>query len=229
MTALDRRTFLRISASGAGGLLIGFGLGCKDKAKPKPSPGPSPSPTPTGDGTELNGWIRIDPDDTVTMIVPEAEMGQGILTGVAMILAEELDADWATVRAEHAPADAATYGRQSTGGSTSTRANWDALRKTGAAARAMLIAAAARQWGVPLAECDTEPGKVVHAGSGRSERYGALAAAAVHETPPDEPPLRDPARYRLIGKPTPRLDQRPKVTGEAVYGLDVKLPDLRVA
>ena len=78
MTALDRRTFLRISASGAGGLLIGFGLGCKDKAKPKPSPGPSPSPTPTGDGTELNGWIRIDPDDTVTMIVPEAEMGQGI-------------------------------------------------------------------------------------------------------------------------------------------------------
>jgi isoquinoline 1-oxidoreductase beta subunit len=181
------------------------------------------------DGAELNAWIRIDPDDTVTMSVPESVMGQGILTGVAMILAEELDADWATVRAEHAPADGARYGRQSTGGSTSTRGSWDALRKAGATARAMLIAAAAAAWRVPAGELTTEPGAVVHAATGRRATFGKLAAAAAALPVPDGVPLRAPAAYRIIGKPTRRLDQRPKITGAATYGLDVRLPGMLVA
>lgn len=233
---MNRRTFLQVGVSGAGGLLIAFTVGCKDKDAPAPAPAPTPG---TGDapaparpaGADLNAWIRIDPDDTVTMLVPEAEMGQGIHTGVAMILAEELDADWATVRAEHAPADGAKYGRQSTGGSTSTRGNWDALRAAGATARAMLIAAAAQQWSVPAAELTTEPGAVVHAASKRRARYGELAAAAAKLPPPapDTITPRAPGTYRLIGKPTKRLDQRPKITGAATYGLDVRLPGMLFA
>jgi isoquinoline 1-oxidoreductase beta subunit len=233
---VNRRTFLQVGVSGAGGLLIAFTVGCKDKDAPAPAPAPTPG---TGDapaparpaGADLNAWIRIDPDDTVTMLVPEAEMGQGIHTGVAMILAEELDADWATVRAEHAPADGAKYGRQSTGGSTSTRGNWDALRTAGATARAMLIAAAAQQWSVPGAELTTEPGAVVHAASKRRARYGELAAAAAKLPPPaaDTITPRAPGTYRLIGKPTKRLDQRPKITGAATYGLDVRLPGMLFA
>ncbi len=236
---MKRRTFLQIGASGAGGLLIGFALGCKDKDTGKaPAPGTGAG-TAAGTGSaavapagaQLNAWIRIDPHDSVTMLVPEAEMGQGILTGVAMILAEELDADWATVRAEHAPADGAKYGRQSTGGSTSTRGGWDALRTAGATARAMLLAAAAKEWSVAAGELATEPGAVVHAASKRRASYGALAAAAAAMPPPapDTIKLRDPASFRLIGKSTPRLDQRPKVTGTATHGLDVRLPGMLTA
>lgn len=234
MSALSRRMFLTASASATGGLLLAFSFGCKEK---KPSgapvstptePGPTPA-APTGPAAELNAWIRIDPDDTVTLRISESEMGQGILTAMSMILAEELDADWSKVRAEHAPADFARYGRQGTGGSSSIRQGWEPMKQAGAKARAMLIAAAADKLGVPAGELTTEPSQVVHAASGKRVRYGEVAAAAASKPPPEKPELKDPSKYRLVGKSTPRLDTPSKVTGAAMFGLDVRVPGQRYA
>jgi isoquinoline 1-oxidoreductase beta subunit len=228
---IGRRAFLQVSATAAGGLVVGFVVGCRGKKKaPATQAEGAPAAPVSGDGADLNAYIRIDPDDTVTMRIPESEMGQGILTGLSMILAEALDADWAKVRAEHAPADAKAFGRQSTGGSTSTRKGWETLEQAGLTARALLVGAAAEAWGVAAGECATEPGVVVHAASGRRARYGELAARAAKQPVPREPPRADPAkRGRIVGKPTRRLDARAKVTGEAVYGLDVRVPGLLVA
>lgn len=229
----SRRGFLTASASATGGLLLALSFGCKDKQAAAPAPSaPAPSEPAIATGPELNAWIRIDPDDTVTMRIAESEMGQGILTALAMILAEELDADWSKVRAEHAPADSARYGRQGTGGSSSVKQGWEPMKQAGAKARAMLLAAAADQLGVPAAELTTEESQVIHAATGRKLRYGELAAAAATKTPPesvDAAALKDPRRYRLVGKSTPRLDTPSKVTGAAVFGLDVRLPEMRYA
>lgn len=231
-SALSRRTFLTASASATGGLLLAFSFGCKEK---KPSAPAVTAPTepvpaaPAGPAAELNAWIRIDPDDTVTLRISESEMGQGILTAMSMILAEELDADWSKVRAEHAPADSARYGRQGTGGSSSIRQGWEPMKQAGAKARAMLIAAAAERLGVPAAELTTEPSVIVHAATGKRVRYGEVAAAAAGKPPPDSPQLKDPSKYRLVGKSTPRLDTPAKVTGAAMFGLDVRLPGQRYA
>jgi isoquinoline 1-oxidoreductase subunit beta len=233
--AWSRRGFLTASASATGGLLLALSFGCKDKkaATPAPTePTPPSAPAPGGPAAELNAWIRIDPDDTITMRISESEMGQGILTALAMILAEELDADWSKVRAEHAPADSARYGRQGTGGSSSVKQGWEPMKQAGAKARAMLVAAAADQLGVPAAELTTEESQVIHAATGRKLRYGELAAAAATKAPPesiDAAALKDPKRYRLVGKSTPRLDTPSKVTGDAVFGLDVRLPGMRYA
>jgi isoquinoline 1-oxidoreductase beta subunit len=199
-----RRDFLTtVSATGAG-LLLGFRLPRRLSGTPRGLVGDS----------ELNAWIRIGTDDQVTLIVNESEMGQGVLTSLPMILAEELDVDWTKVRSEHALADP-RYGNQGTGGSSSVRGDYATMRKAGAAARQMLIAAAAAEWSVPADECATEPGVVVHAKSRRRATYGRLAVRAATLTPPADPPLKDPKSFRIIGKANKRLDTPAKVMGRA--------------
>ncbi|HEY6059875.1 MAG TPA: xanthine dehydrogenase family protein molybdopterin-binding subunit [Gemmatimonadales bacterium] len=213
-----RREFLTtVSATGAG-LLLGFRLPRRLSATPRGMAGDS----------ELNAWIRIGSDDQVTLFVNESEVGQGVLTSLPMILAEELDVDWTRVRSEHALTDP-RYGNQGTGGSSSVRGDYATLRKAGAAARQMLIAAAAATWGVPATECATEPGVVTHAKSRRRASYGRLAVRAATLTPPGDPPLKDPKSFRIIGKATKRLDTPAKVTGRAVFGIDVQVPGMLVA
>lgn len=217
---LTRRDFLKVSAVAGGGLLMGFpftGL-AKDQ------------PDAAAIDFKPNAWITIGSDNSVTLRVASAEMGQGILTGIAMILAEELDANWSQVKAEFAPADMAYYnpmfGRQATGGSTAVRAFWNPLRKAGAAAREMLLQAAANQWQVDPSDCRAEQGKVIHEASGRQLSYGSLAQAAAKLPLPGTVFLKDPDEFVLLGKPLPRLDSPNKVDGSAVFGMDVQLEGL---
>jgi isoquinoline 1-oxidoreductase beta subunit len=212
---MDRREFLQVSGAVGVGLLIACRI-ARDEA-------------PSRKSGELNAWVHVGPDGTVTIAVSESEMGQGTMTAFAMIVADELDADWASVRAVHALADSAKYGSQSTGGSTSIRLGYDSIRKAGAAARELLVAAAAGQWGVPAGECRSELGAVLHEQSGRRARYGDLAERAATLPLPKEPQLKDPKTFRYVGKPVKRLDSHAKVTGAAVFGLDVRRPDLLVA
>jgi isoquinoline 1-oxidoreductase subunit beta len=181
-----------------------------------------------------NAFIRIDPAGKTTLVMPQTEMGQGIYTAVAMILAEELDADFSAVVLEHAPANEKLYanpafGVQATGGSTSVRAFWKPLRAAGATARAMLVQAAAKQWRVDTSSCTTANGEVIHAESGRRLGYGALADAAGAETPPKDVPVKDPKNFVLIGKPLKRFDTPDKVNGKTVYGIDAMLPGMKFA
>ena len=168
-----------------------------------------------------NAFIRIAPDSTVTVIAKHLEMGQGSHTGLATLVAEELDADWAQMRLEGAPADARRYGNlalggtQGTGGSSTMSNSYDQMRKAGAAARAMLVQAAAQKWHVPESELTVERGVVSHQNSGKHARFGELAAAAAKLPVPQEITLKDPSKFRLIGKPTPRVDARLKSTGTA--------------
>lgn len=215
---LSRREFLAVSSSAGAGLVIGFHL-----------PRRAFADATAAAATDINAWVRIGADDVVTLIVSESEMGQGVLTALPMILAEELEADWTRVRSEHALADSAKYGRQSTGGSTSVRTNYDRLRRVGAAAREMLIEAAARTWGVDHAACRARNGEVLHEPSGRRLRYGELAEQAATIPPPENPPLKDRTDFRLIGKRAKRLDTPAKVTGAATFGADVRLPGMLVA
>src|SRR6184192_3065582 len=177
-----------------------------------------------------NAWLRVGTDGIVTLTVDKAEMGQGSQTGLAMILAEELDADWATVRLGPVPENPAGWSRRmSTGGSTAIRASWEPLRKAGAAAREMLLDAAASTWDVDRASCRAERGAVVHASSKRRLTYGKLVAKAAQLPVPKDPPLKDPKDFRLLGTRTPRLDTPAKVDGSAVFGIDVKVPGMLVA
>src|ERR1700742_2425724 len=181
-----------------------------------------------------NAFIRIDKSGKTTLVMPQVEMGQGIYTAVAMILAEELDGDFSSVVLEHAPANEKLYanpafGVQATGGSTSVRAFWKPLRAAGATARAMLIQAAAKQWQVEPAGCTTSNGAVMHAQSGRKLAYGELVDAANAETPPKDAPLKDPKDFVLIGKPLKRFDTPDKVNGKTVYGIDAMLPGMKFA
>src|SRR5262245_34070400 len=163
--------------------------------------------------------------------MPQVEMGQGIYTSIAMILAEELDADFSRVSLLHAPANEKLYanpdfGVQATGGSTSVRAFWKPLRAAGASARAMLLQAAAEQWQVEATSCTASNGEVVHPSSGRKLSYGALALAANGRTPPKDVAVKDPKDFVLIGKSLKRLDTPDKVNGKAVYGIDAMLPGM---
>ncbi|MEA1648105.1 xanthine dehydrogenase family protein molybdopterin-binding subunit [Nitrospirillum sp. BR 11164] len=181
-----------------------------------------------------DAFIRIAGDGTVTLIMPQVEMGQGIYTALTMLIAEELDLPLAAVRLEAAPASDALYGNpifkiQATGGSTSVRAYWTPMRKAGAAARAMLVEAAAKRWQVAPASCETRDGSVLHAASGRSLSYGDLAAAASRLTPPADPPLKDPKTFRLLGKAQTRLDIEAKGNGSAQYGIDAMPPGVKFA
>ncbi len=215
-SGMDRRAFLQVTAAGAA-FTMGISLGaCRGETPPA-----------AGDGVFApDAWIRIAPDGRVTVVVDRSEMGQGVSTALPMLVAEELDADWSRVRYEFAPANRAydnpLIGAQITGGSTSVRAAWGPLREAAATARAMLVAAAAAEWGVPAAECRTESSQVIHDASGRRLDYGALALAAARLTPPDHVPLKSPEAFRLLGTPVPRLDLADQVTGRIVYGQDVR-------
>jgi isoquinoline 1-oxidoreductase subunit beta len=181
-----------------------------------------------------NAFIRIDHAGATTLVMPQVEMGQGIYTAVAMILAEELDADFGQVRLEHAPPDDKLYGNpafgiQVTGNSNSIRAFWKPLRVAGATARALLVKAAATQWKVDLASCSAAGGKVMHAASGRVAAYGELVDAARALPVPKDAPLKDPKDFTLIGKPIKRLDTPRKTDGEVAYAIDAMLPGMKFA
>jgi isoquinoline 1-oxidoreductase beta subunit len=211
----------------AGGFLLAFHLPLRALTPNEPVQ----PPDDTSGKFAPNAFIRIDNAGDTTLVMPQVEMGQGIYTAVAMILAEELDADFAKVTLEHAPANEKLYanpafGIQATGGSTSVRAFWTSLRQAGGSARAMLIQAAAREWQVEPASCTTE---VTHKESGRKLSYGALATSAGSERPPTDVALKDPKDFVLIGKPLKRLDTPDKVNGKAVYGIDAMLADMKFA
>ena len=175
-----------------------------------------------------NVYLALDTTGETTIWLTRSEMGQGVSTALPMLLAEELDADWSMVRVEQALANR-NYGSQLTGSSASVRGLWMPLRQAGASAREMLLGAAATQWAVPVQECDTQRGVVVHGPTGRRIRYGALVEAAARLPVPEAPRLKSPSQRSLLGRPTQRLDIPSKVDGRAVYGLDVRLPGMRFA
>ncbi len=218
---LSRRWFLQASAVTTAALVIGFRFPLEGEAAPVSSV------------FMPNAFLRIAPSGRVTVITGKSEMGQGIYTALSMIAAEELDADWSQVRVEAAPAAPAynhtVFRIQITGGSTSVWSEYDQLRKAGAGARAMLVAAAAQSWKVEPASCRTENGFVIHQSTNRRLSYGELTEAASKLTPPAEVALKDPKDFRLIGKPTKKLDTPEKTNGSAVFGIDVKLPGLLTA
>ena len=216
---LDRRAFLRVTALAGGGMLIGTYLEPMTAAAGAAEPAAAFTP---------NAFIRITPDGIVTIISKNPEVGQGIKTALPMIVAEELDADWKSVRIEQAIADQTRYGRQFAGGSLATPLNWEPLRQMGAAARQMLIAAAAATWGVPASECTTSAGTVAHRATNRTLGYGALVAKAATIPPPDpkSAALKDPKDYRIIGTPIPGVDNPAIVTGKPLFGIDVVVPGM---
>lgn len=223
---MDRRSFLRVSLT-AGGLLLGFPMGGCKSGGGAPSPAGPPSP-PGGPAVALDAWVLIAPDDTVTLRVNRSEMGQGVYTTLAKIIADELRADWARVRVEHAPVEPGTFGDQATRLSDAVMLNFLPLRRAGAAAREMLIAAAARRWGVDAASCRAERSTVMHPG-GLRVRYGDLLADAARLPVPEAPPLLPPERFELIGRSVPRLDSPDKLAGKAVFGIDVRVPGMLTA
>ena len=212
---LGRRDFLKVTA-GAGLWLAVSAPGRVAAVSPAAASPASFSPS---------AWLQVAGDGQVTVYLAKSEMGQGSYTGMAVLVAEELEADWKKVKVVQADADV-RFGSMSTGGSSSVRRSWEPLRKAGAAAREMLVAAAARRWKVEPAACRAEAGAVVHAASGRRLEYGALAADAARETAPESPALKGPKEWKLIGKRVPRLDTPDKVRGKAVFGLDVRVPGL---
>ena len=222
---LSRRTFLQAGAAVGGGLLLGFTL----------PPLPPLPPRVRNDGPFApNAFIRIDRDSRVTLMMHKVEMGQGTYTSMPMLLAEELEVELSQVRLEHAPPNDALYaeplfGVQETGGSTSVRGNWEPLRRAGAGARALLVAAAAQTWKVDASSCRAARGEVVHGPTGRTLAYGALVDRAATLPLPGDVPLKDPKDWKLIGTPAKRLDSPDKVNGKAQYGIDVRLPGMKVA
>jgi isoquinoline 1-oxidoreductase beta subunit len=214
----------------AGGFLLAFHL----PVRALPANEPVQPPDVTEGKFAPNAFIRIDEAGRTTLVMPQVEMGQGVYTSIAMILAEELDADFAQVTLEHAPPNDKLYGNptfgiQVTGNSNSIRAWWKSLRDAGASARAMLVQAAAQQWQVDPKSCTTANGEVRHIESGRTLSYGALASAASSQTPPKDVALKEPKDFVLIGKPLKRFDTPDKVNGKAVYGIDAILPDMKFA
>ncbi len=223
----SRRHFLKTSVTLAGSLLIT--VACPDAYPVAKTLGTSQPLSP-------NAFVRIDRDGTITLTMPAAEMGQGIFTGLAMVIAEELEVRLDQIRVEAAPADAEHFtnprmGKQITAGSASMRGFWEPLRRAGAVARTMLVLAAAQTWRVAPETCRAAEGVVVHGPSGRRLTYGELADKAAELPPPDplKVTLKDPRDFRLIGTPAARLDVPDKVTGRAMFGIDVQLPGLKVA
>jgi isoquinoline 1-oxidoreductase beta subunit len=219
----SRRDFLKASAAAGGGLLLTFALPSRSEAA---AMGKAESA-----GAVLNAYVRIAPDNTITIISKEPEIGQGIKTSLPMVVAEELDADWKQIRIEQALADSTVYGRQVAGGSMATPLEWDPMRKVGAAARQMLIAAAARRWKVAANECDAASGQVIHRASGRTASYGALASAAAKIPVPNlnSVKLKDPKDYKIIGHSKPGYDSPKLVKGEPLFGIDTVVPGMLYA
>jgi isoquinoline 1-oxidoreductase beta subunit len=224
-SAESRREFLKTGVAVTAGLTVATCLpGCSRPAPPRSDAPFAP-----------NAWVRVLGDGSVTIVIDRSEMGQGVLTALAMLAAEELDADWARLRVEQAPANEAYVNPafpvpvQVTGASASVRAAWLPMRQAGAKARAMLVAAAAGKWGVEPASCSTDKGRVIHEASGRTLGYGELAEHAAKLPVPERTVLKDPKDFRLIGQPLKRVDTRAKVTAEAQFGIDVRVPGMRVA
>ncbi len=229
LSALSRRTVLQTATAAGGGFLLGFHIPAAQAEVSNSAFGVTPDAAPFAP----NAFIRIDRDGKVTLVMPQVEMGQGVYTSLAMILAEELDADWNRVTVEHAPANEKLYANpmlsvQATGNSNSIRAFWLPMRKAAAQSRALLIAAAAKEWNVDPGACIAANGSVIHKASNRTLDYGALADKA-NGTPPANPPLKTPNEFRLIGKPLKRLDTPGKVNGATLYGIDVMLPGMKFA
>ncbi len=222
----SRRRFLKASAAAGGGLLIGLYL---------PPGGRLAAATQADTGTFApNAFLRIAPDDTVTFVLHKSEMGQGVYTSLPMLIAEELEVDLGAIRVEFAPAHADYYHTQwgpyqGTGGSTSVNSTWTQLRTAGAAAREMLVKAAADTWGVSADDCEASNGHVIHAGSDRRLSYGALADRAARMPVPENVLLKDPDEFKLIGRSAKRLDGPAKVNGSAIFGMDVDLPGMLTA
>ncbi|MBG0808232.1 xanthine dehydrogenase family protein molybdopterin-binding subunit [Methylosinus sp. H3A] len=218
--SIGRRGFIVGGASLGAGLMLGLDI-----------PG-GPEGALAADGApEVNAWVVIKPDDTIVIRIARSEMGQGSLTGLAQLVAEELECDWSKVTTEYpTPGQSAArnrvWGDFSTGGSRGIRGSQDYVRKGGATAREMLIRAAADGWKVPARECKAEKGIITHAASGRSTSFGKVAAAAAQLTPPADPPLKDPKDWKIAGKGLLRLDTADKTNGKMVYGIDVKLPNM---
>jgi isoquinoline 1-oxidoreductase beta subunit len=229
---VDRRRLLGSAALAAGGLALGWRL---VPASADTASGTIAAPAATGTAnatafSALGPWIRIGADDRITLVTPDAEMGQGIYTGLPQILAEELEADFDRVTVELSGANPLLAnpmkGYQSSGQSMAVRGYYLPLRKVGAAAREVLVSAAAARWEVPVADCRAQQGRVVHAPTGRSLRYGELAAAAAALPVPQEPRLKSRSDFRLIGRAVPRKDTPAKVDGSALFGCDVRLPGM---
>jgi isoquinoline 1-oxidoreductase beta subunit len=242
---LGRREFLKLTGLSGAGLLLGFNLsGCQSQpdALPTPSKIAAPAGNPTFESAptatpappsqlELHAFVSISPDDIVTLVCHRSEMGQGVRTALPMIIAEEMCADWSRVRVVQALADADTYGPQNTGGSQSVRSTFERLRRIGAVVRDMLIAAAAQQWGIDVSVCRAENGAVINSDTGENLRFGELAKAASQLSPPDpnEVSLKDPADFAIIGTSTKSVDTPQIVTGKAIFGLDVRVPNMLYA
>lgn len=218
---MNRRAFVIGTAAVGTGLAIGLDL-----------PFGGPAVVRAADGSpEINAWVVVKPDDTVVIRIARSEMGQGTLTGLAQLVAEELECDWTKVTTEFPSpgqnvARKRVWGEYSTGGSRGIRTSQDYVRKGGATARVMLIQAAANDWKVPASECTAANSVITHAPSGKTTTYGKVAEAAAKLTPPADVKLKDPKDWRLIGKGVKRLDTPDKVTGTTVYGIDVKLPGM---
>jgi len=221
MPKLDRRAFVIGSAALGSGLALGLDI-----------PLGGPTAVRAADGSpEINAWVVIRPDDTVVIRIARSEMGQGSLTGLAQLVAEELECDWPKVTTEYptpgqSVARKRAWGDFSTGGSRGIRASADYVRKGGATARAMLIQAAAEEWKVPASECTTANSVITHTPSGRKTTYGKVAEAAAKLAPPADVKVKDPKDWKLVGKGVKRLDTADKTTGKMVYGIDVKLPGM---
>ncbi|MDM4766532.1 xanthine dehydrogenase family protein molybdopterin-binding subunit [Pelomonas sp. SE-A7] len=215
---LDRREFLESGAA----LSIGFALPLSARA----------AAASQSNTFAPNAWLRITPDNRITVICGSAEMGQGVLTAIPMLVAEELEADWKLVSVEQAPVDQAynnpMFGMQATGGSTTVRAHWTPVRQAGAAAREMLLAAAAKKWGLPADKLRCEKSQIIAPG-GQKITYGALVALAAEQPVPEKPLLKSSADFKILGKPTPRLDTPAKTNGTARFGIDARVDGMLVA
>lgn len=227
----SRRRFLISSATTTGGLMLAFHLPFGHEAAAQTA-GPVLAPAVPSAGTpEVNAWVVIKPDDTVIIRIARSEMGQGTLTGLAQLVAEELECDWSKVTTEYPTpgqnvARKRVWGNFSTGGSRGIRESQDYVRKGGATARQMLIQAAANEWKVPASECRAESSQVIHVPTGRRVRYGQVASAAAALQPPAEVTLKDPSTWKIAGKPVARLDTADKLNGKQIYGADLTLPGM---
>ncbi|HEX6998097.1 MAG TPA: molybdopterin cofactor-binding domain-containing protein [Gammaproteobacteria bacterium] len=220
---LSRRNFMKLTGVAGGGLVIAFAVG--------PGARKALAQARAHDVFIANPYVQVKSDGTIVLFAKNPEVGQGVKTALPMIVAEELDANWDDVQVQQAEINVALYGAQFAGGSTSVALNWDALRRAGAVARAMLVAAAAREWGVPESELVTEASTVMHKASGRSATYGELAEAAAELPMPDPAsvPLKERSQYRLLGKRITGVDNRKIVTGQPLFGIDQVVPGMLYA
>ena len=228
---LSRRKFIIAGLSTAGGLALGFSLPGLANARPL---GPAPWSNDAVASNEISAWIVIDPDETITIRIPHAEMGQGAATSNPMLVAEELECDWTKIKGEFASPNRNVrennvYRDQNTVGSRGVATSWQYLQQAGASARARLIQAAANRWNVPASECAAENGAVLHKATNRRLTYGQVAADAAKVKLDKEPVIKTPDQFKLIGKPMPRLDTPVKVNGEAKFGIDTRVPNMAYA